>query len=228
MGTEAFWIPAVLAATSAAGAGVNYANQKSANSRADAAETQGIINQQNLARQANGQVAKTTQQIATDSPQAIAAKATGDYVAQLRKNAAGSTQGGSTTSNPTLYGSSVSSLPGVPGGSSRFNADTAAAQQQVQDYGNTAATQMGGLDAATRLRQNEGLDLQGLGTNLNLVGAQSGAQGFIDQLRASSAGQANPWASLGAGLLSGGAAAGASAYGYNKKPVAASPFGGAQ
>lgn len=199
MGTEEFWVPAVLAAV---GTGAQYANTQQANKRADQSEAQAITNQQAIREKGQGDVNKTVQQVAKDSPDALAAQATGNYVSQLRRNAAGSTQGGSTTSNPQTFGASVSALaPGTVGGS-RYKADTAASQKETQAYGNTEAASMGDLDAAVRMRQNEGLAAQTLGTNLNTLGASSYAQNFVDQLRAQTAGQPNPWVSLGASLFS--------------------------
>jgi hypothetical protein len=198
VGTEAFWVPAVLAATSA---GASYVNTTNANNRQQSAEAQAINNQQAIRNKGNAEVNQTVQQIAKSNPQQIAAQETGNYVAQLRRNAAGSTApGAGTSANPSLFGASTSALaPGVTG-SSKYKADAANAQQQVQQYGNTEASEMGDLDAAVRQRQNEGLDVQTLNTNLNTLGAQSQSQSFVDQLRAQTAGQANPYVSLFSGL----------------------------
>jgi hypothetical protein len=201
MGTEAFWVPAALAAVSG---GAEYANQSAANKRQQAGETQSIINQQNLEGKANAQVKGLTDQIARNSPNQIQAKATGDYINTLRKNAAGSTQGGSTSA-PTTFGASTSALPAAVGANPRYANDLATSQKQVSDYGNTYANEMGSIDAAVRQRQNEGLGMQTLGTNLNTLGAQSYTQNFVDQLKAQAAGQANPWVSLFSGLLGAGA-----------------------
>lgn len=201
MGTEEFWIPAVLAA---AGSGAEYVNQSNANKRQQTGETQSIIDQQNLEGKANAQVKALTDQIARNSPNQIAGKATGDYVNALRKNAAGSTQGGPTGA-PTTFGASTSALAPAVGADPRYAADLANSQKQVSDYGNTYANEMGSIDAAVRQRQNEGLGMQTLGTNLNTLGAQSYTTNFVDQLKAQAAGQANPWVSLFSGLLSSGA-----------------------
>lgn len=198
MGTEEFWVPAVLAAV---GTGASYVNQANATKRADTSEAQAIADQQNIRQKGVQNVNQTVSKIAADNPNALAAKATGSYVDQLRRNAAGSTQGGPTTGAPQTFGASTSSLaPGVVGGS-RYKSDTANAQREVQSYGNTEASQMADLDAAVRMRQNEGLAMQTLGTNLNTLGASSYAQNFVDQLRAQTAGQPNPWVGLGASLF---------------------------
>jgi hypothetical protein len=92
-------------------------------------------------------------------------------------------------------------LAPVVGANPRYAADVANSRATVQNYGNTRAAQMGATDAAVRMRQNEGLKMQDLGTNLNTLGAQSATTNYVDQLRAQAANTPSPWASLGAGLL---------------------------
>ena len=186
MGAEAFYVPAIIAAVSA---GANYANTTAANKRQDQSEAAAIQNQQAIRQKGEAQVNQTVQDIAKSNPNAIAGKATAQYVDQLRRNAAGSSSPGVS-----------SALAPVAGGSSRYNADKATAQKAVEDYGSAKATEMGDLDAAVRQRQNEGLEMSTLNTNLNTLGAQSYAQNFVDQLRSSVAGQPNPMLSLFAGL----------------------------
>ena len=200
-GTEEFWIPAVLAAASA---GTQYVNQQNATSRQNASEIQSIANQQALQQKGSGAVKALTSQIAQDSPDQIAAQATGQYVSQLRKNAAG-TQTGNGNNSSILFGQPTSSLPTNIKADSRYNSDTATSQNQTQQYGNELAGEMGQIDAATRLRQNEGLAQQTLGTNLNLLGAQSYTQNFVDQLRSQAAGQQSPWLTLLSGAMGGAA-----------------------
>jgi hypothetical protein len=202
MGTEEFWVPVALAALSG---GAQYANQSKANSRANAAETQNIVEQQQLQDKANAQVHSLTQQINQNSPSQIQAQATGDYVNELRKNAAGSTQGGSTTGGPTTYGASTSALAPSVGGSSRYQTDQGTSQQQVEDYGNKYAGELGALDAAVRQRQNEGLAMNTLATNMNTLNQQSWGRNFVNQLRSQAAGNANPWVSLFSSMLGAGA-----------------------
>jgi hypothetical protein len=208
-GTEEFWVPALVAAVGSAGQAVNQSN---ANKRASNAEVQSIDDQQQYRQQANDQVKNLTQQIATNSPQQIASQETGQFVNTLRKNAAGSAQPGATGSAPndTNFGAPVSAMPPAAGASSRYKSDAASAQQQTQQYGNTYATEIGNIDAAVRQRQNEGLAQQTLGTNLNVLGAESYTKNFVDQLRAQTAGQSNPWVSLFSNMLQKGASAYAS------------------
>jgi hypothetical protein len=204
MGTEEFWVPVALAALSG---GAQYANQRQAQSKENASETQNIIDQQQLQDKANGQVRQLTDQIGQNSPAQIQRQATGDYVSELRKNAAGSSQGGGTSNGSTLYGQSTSALPpsAAPGANARYNADTAKSQQEVSDFGNQNASEMGALDAAVRQRQNEGLATGTLATNLNTLNQQSWGRNFVNQLRAQAAGTPNPFVSLFAGALGAGA-----------------------
>jgi hypothetical protein len=206
-GTEEFWVPAVLAAVSAGGQAVNSAN---ANSRAQNAEIQGIQQQQQYREQANSQVKALTQQINTNTPQQLANQEQSQFVNTLRSNEAGSAAGGSTGTNQNTFGQPVSALPqNITGASKQYQNSANASQKQTQQYGNTEAGEMSAIDSAVRQRQNEGLAMQTLGTNLNLLGGESGASGFVNQLRAQTAGQQSPWASLFSGIL-GGVAKGAS------------------
>lgn len=190
MGTEEFWVPAVVGALSA---GAQYANTSQARSRQDTAETQSIIDQQALQQKAVGGVNALTKSIGADTPTKLAAQATGSYVSQLRRN-----QG---ASNPDQS----SALAPAIGASSRYKAGQAADAATVDSYGNNIAGEMGQIDAATRQRQNEGLAQNRLGVDINGLGAASYTKNFVDQLRASSAGTPNPWVGLGATLLGQGA-----------------------
>lgn len=198
MGTEEFWVPAVLAAVSA---GAQAVNQNQANQRQQAAETQNIVQQQGLRNQATAGVKSLVNQVSQNSTKPIQDQITGGFINALRQNAAGSTQGGSTSNDSPLFGAPVSALAPAAGASKRYKGDLATSQKQVQDFGNTEAGEMGAIDAAVRQRQNEGLAAQTLGTNLNTIGAGSYADNFVNQLRAQAAGQTNPWVSLGSAIL---------------------------
>ncbi len=179
MGTEEFWIPAVL---SAVGAGVGAVNQANANSRANNQATQGIIQQDMLQQKAAGQVSKTVQALQKSNPNATTAQSTGDFIRQLRTNQASAQQN--------------SGAPSVSGANSRYGADVAAGNNTVQNFGNTEADQLGAVTGAVKQRQNEGAALGDLSTNLGVIGAQSGADSFVNQLRTAAAGQQSPWAGL--------------------------------
>lgn len=209
MGTEAFWVPAVIAAV---GTGAQYVNQQQATKRQNDAEVQAIQDQEANQTKAAGAAGALTRKIATDNPGAIKAQATGDYVKALR-TAAGAAKGGTQT-----FGASTSALAPAAGASDRYTADKTAGDTQVQDYGQTYADEMGTIDAATRQRQNEGIGMGDLSTKINTLGAKSFGQNFVDQLRANVAGQTNPWVTLGAGLAKNGASAYAANPGVTPDP----------
>jgi hypothetical protein len=218
VGAEEFYIPAIIAAVGAAGQGVNQMN---ANKRASNSEVQALDDQQQYRQQANDQVKKLTQDISKNSPQQIANQETAQFVQTLRKNEAGSQSPNATGngSNDTNFGAPVSAMPPAAGASSRYKSDAASAQKQTQDYGNTYAQEIGNIDAATRQRQNEGLALNTLGTNLNTLGAESYTKNFVDQLRSQAAGQANPWVGLFSNMLQRGASAYAQSPGQSPPPI---------
>lgn len=193
----AFLIPAII---SAVGTGAAAYNSISANQRSQAQEAQGIQQQQALRQQAAGMVNKTIQNVAASNPAALQRQATGDFVSTMRANEA--------ATNPLLSGTQ-----GTPGANSRFAQDVNTANNTVQNFGANQAGDLAAMSAAVRQRQQEGLAMGTLQTNLGLTGAQAGSQAFLTQLRAATAGQQNPWLSLGAGLLSGGASA------YSKNPT---------
>ena len=193
MGTEALWVPLALAAVSG---GAQYANASNAASRANNAEGQSIADQAMFRNQANSGVQQLTKQIANNQPNALTDQAKTAFVNTLRQNAAGSTQGGNTAPGNTDFGQSVSALPPGSVGSKQYKQGNANSQQQVEQFGNTNAGEMAAADAAVRQRQNEGLSMQTLGTNLNTLGAESYTKNFVDQLRAQQAGQQSPWVSL--------------------------------
>ena len=205
MGTEEFWIPAVLAAVSAGGQAVNQSN---ANSRAQNAEVQNIDQQQQYRQQANDQVKALTQQINTNSPQQLANKEESQFVNTLRNAQAGTAAGGASNGNSNTFGQPVSALPqNVAGASKSYQQSANAAQKEAQQYGNTEAGEMSAIDSAVRQRQNEGLAMQTLGTNLNLLGGQSGMSNWVNQLRARTAGIPNQWGSIFSSILGQGAQA---------------------
>jgi hypothetical protein len=200
MGGEAFWIPAAIAA---AGGGVQYMNQSNAQNKENNALIEGISRQNNTQSEALSKVRDATQKIAGSSPQQVQAQQTGDYVKQLRANYAGSKQPGVS-----------SSLAPIAGGSGRYNANVADAMHDTENYGTDTATQMGGIDAAVRQRQNEALDAQTLSTQLGGLGLKSQGENFVDQLRARAAGVQNPWLDIfGKAMQAGGIAAAGGSFG---------------
>jgi hypothetical protein len=198
MGTEAFWIPAAMAAV---GGITSAVNSRNATKRQNNSVVQSMADQQTYKDQANSAVNKMTQNINTSNPAALANKETGDFVKTLRSN---------------VGGAASSSLGPVPGASSRYNTDKAAASADTQSYGNTNATEMSAVDAAINQRRNEAGSMQSLGAHLNTLGAESQAKSFTDQLRTQAAGVQNPWVSMFSNVM-GGTANGMSRNGWFNK-----------
>jgi hypothetical protein len=186
VGTEEFWIPAAIAAL---GTGVQQYGASQANGEAQKVEAQGLAQQQALRQQAAGNVNKTVQQVQQSNPAALQRQSTTDFVNNLRANASATNSG----------------APAVPGASSRYGAANATGANTVDNFGNTLASDLGGMDAAVKQRQQEGSALQTLGTNNGLLGEQSAADAFITQLRAAQAATPNPWYKIGGGALQAGA-----------------------
>lgn len=205
MGTEAFWIPAALTALSAGGSAYNTI---SSNNRAQKAQIAGLDQQTALRQKAAGAVSKTIQNTAQSNPNALAAKSTGDFINQLRTN--------SQATNPTLSGTPL----GAGNTDPRYAKAMASASSTLGAYQAKQADDLGEMNGAVRQRQQEGLAQSTLGTQLGLYGAQSGADSFLTQLRAASAGQQNPWISLGAGVAQGAAGGAAGALGGKVDPNA--------
>jgi hypothetical protein len=188
-------------------AGGQAVEQNQSQSRQNAAETQDLIDQQRLQSQGAGAVQRETQQIAQSNPDQIAQSERANFVQQLRRNAAGSMAGGATSGAPTLFGAPTSAVGSTAGADPRFGKMLTNDQQQVQDYGNTYSDELSNMDAAVRQRQNEGLGLETLGTNLNRLDVQSYGDNFVNGLRAQAAAQTNPWATLATTMLQRGAQA---------------------
>lgn len=186
----------IQAAVGGAGTLVNYLGNQQADKNANNAEIYNVQQQQALQNQALGGVNALTRQIANDTPTQLAGKSTGQFVSNLRSNMAGAGQP-----------NSQSALAPVAGANPRYAQDVANAQTQVQNYGNTAAGNMGAINGQTLERQNEGLAQQTMGTTLNGINAQSQMDNYVNQLRAQSAAQGNPWTRLLGNALTLGAQA---------------------
>lgn len=190
MGTESFWVPAVVSAVAAGG---EYANQSAAAKRQDRAAAANIRDQSEIQQRAAARVGETVRRMQESDPNEEARSATAEYTQQLRRNAGG------------RRGGNISALAGAPSGSKRYQGDKSSAAGEVADYGATYAGHMGAADSAVRQREGEGFGLQDLSSALGTLGAEAYTRDFVNRLRAQSAGRANPWISLGTGMLRRGA-----------------------
>lgn len=149
---------------------------------------QGIRTQAANQRQADENVDASVEGLARSTPEGARERATGDFLAQLRRNRAQATPGA------------------VPGGSSRYNADVAGAERDVADFGAQAADTLARINAPAMQRETEGIATNRLATNLDTIGRNSGADQFLTQLRMNAT-RPNPWvgaaSQLGQGIASG-------------------------
>ena len=194
-------IPLIL---SIVGTGASIYNQNQVAKGQDEAAAQGIRFQAENQRQADTQVDETVSKLAESSPEASRAKATGDFLEQLRR----------TRSQAVPVG--------VPGGSNRYDQDIASAETDVADFGTRAASLLGRINAPGMQREAEGQSFGRLATGLNTINRNSGADAFLTDLRARSV-RANPWVSA-AGSLATGAGSGLAESGYGTAPKTGKPI----
>lgn len=178
-------IPLIISAVSA---GVGAMENRRVLKAQDDALAQGIAGQAVNQRQADQEVGTAVEGLAQSTPEGAREKATGDFLAQLRRNRAQATPGA------------------VPGGSSRYRTDVAGADREVADFGAQAADTLARINAPAMQREAEGVASNRLSTNLGLAGRNSAADQFLTQLRVNSI-RANPWvgagAQIGQGVASG-------------------------
>ena len=207
MGTEEFWVPAVIAAV---GAGAQQVDAHNTAQRQDEQAAQGIRIQGADQQKADTQVAQNIQKLQGSSPEAARANAANAFITQLRRNSAEST--------------------GVPvaGGSARYKGDIATSNQNITDYGNNLADTQASILAPNLQRQAEGQNSQQLAANLSEIGRQSQANAFLSQLRMRGITN-NPWAQAGGSILEGvgnGMASSGYGSGDNDQPINIDPSTG--
>lgn len=177
-------------ALAALAAGTEYYNAENTAKRQDKQAAQGILNQMQIQKKANQQVQQTVQKVQASNPNDARAQRLADYMKTLNQAKARTTAG---LTNPVVGGQA-------------FQADSAAAAQQAQDYGAQTAGLLSRIDAPTVQRQQEGFDYGQLATDLSAIQNQSSGQAFLDRLKQASI-RRNAKLDLAAGLMSAGAGA---------------------
>lgn len=202
MGTEAFWVPAVLAAV---GAGTSYYNSEQTAKRQDNAAADAIRNQRAIQDEANAKVNRTLQDVQASSPTEERKSAEDAYLEQVRNAQA--------LARANLDQDNVSSA---------YDAAAAKAGNQAQGYAQQIAGLMARMDAPVNQRTNEGFAFGNLTSDIGGVQRKSAGQQWIDQLRSATI-RRNPWLDAAAAALSGASGAyssGASAGGAAAYPAA--------
>jgi hypothetical protein len=191
---------AIALALAAAAAGTEYYNTEHTAKRQDKQAAQSILDQSNIQKKANARTQQTIQQVQNSTAADARAQRLSDYMKTLNQ-AKSRTDAGLT--NPVVGGAT-------------FQADSAAAANQANNYADQTAGLLARIDAPTVQRQQEGFDYGQLATDLNLLQGQSAGQAFLDKLKQASI-RRNAKLDLAAGLMSaaggavGGGAAGAGA-----------------
>jgi hypothetical protein len=212
----AFIIPAIATAA-------QYFNQRNANQREQNVLTGNEAQQNTYRNNALSLVNQQANAIKNSNPNAPGLNPTGDLVKTLRANVGAANAPAAADTN---FGAPTSALGKVPGASSRYTKDAAAAAGETQKYGNTYASEIGNIDAAVKQRQNEALAMQTLTGGINQIGEESYTSNFVNQLRAQAAGQTNPWISLFANMATKGATAAAANSGTVTPTADTSYYGG--
>lgn len=189
MGTEALWVPAVLAAV---GTGVQAVETRNTAKEQDEAAAQGIRTQAGHQRQADARVAQEVSNLQASSPEDSQRAATDAFMEQLKRTRA-------QAHGPEQVGAV----------SDEFSAGSAQAGADVDKFGANRAGLLGRINAPGMQRQNETVSRLRAGTDLGLIRRNSSGDQFLTQLRQQSI-RANPW-TMAAGQLIGGVGSGMAA-----------------
>lgn len=177
------------AALSVAGEGVSSYNQNQSLKQQQNQATNEIEQQQQLQQQAESKVRNTVTQVAQANPNAAANSQLAAYKQAL-------TQQAQNVASPTGMGASV------PGASKRYTQAQGAAQENVNDYANTQATNAADTAGAQLQRIGEGQDIASTASQLGLL--QDTSQNKSGELNVQLAGdQPSPWLTALGGALSG-------------------------
>jgi hypothetical protein len=175
-------------ALAALAAGTEYYNTQETAKREDKQAAQSILDQMGIQKKANARTQQTIQQVQGSTAADARAQRLQDYMHTLNQAKARTTAG---LTNPVVGGST-------------FQADSAAAANQAQNYGDQTAALLSRIDAPVVQRQQEGFDYGQLATDLNAIGHQSAGQAFLDRLKQASI-RRNAKLDLAASLMSAGA-----------------------
>lgn len=199
MGTEALWIPAVIAAV---GAGAQYYNTERTEEKQDKQLAESIRGQTAKQREAdarvNEEVAKLEQSTAAEE-RANRLQTYLDTVTRNRRDVQGNL-------TPLI-------------GSGEFQGDAARTAEALDAYGGREAGLASRIDAPLLQRQGEGFGYGHLATDLSRIGRDVAGQRFIDQINLGRI-KRNPWIDAGASAASGAASGMAqSAFNQNMTPI---------
>ena len=173
MGTEALWIPAVMAVV---GAGATYANNRSQANKADKINSQALLKAGERQKRADSKVNELIDR--TGKSNAVDEKAglMGGYLQQLAQAQSGAKQG----------------LASTGAASSRYNQEATAAALGIDASGQQYADLTSRLDAPILQRQGEGIDRRNTGTDLTTIVREQEGEDAGTALRLRTI-RDNPW-----------------------------------
>lgn len=187
MGTEAVWIPLVMAAL---GTGVSVYNQNQTAKKQDNTLAQQIRDQQAIQQKANSRTSQLINQQSqqTDQPQKQASQA--QFANQLAAN----------------QPEALNPLKSVGAVSDAYKSAGANAAQGITSYGNNQADLLSSIAAPGQQRRENQKNLDDYSTDIGNLKTQLGGQDFLSQLKLQGIRQ-NPYLSAASGLLGAGAGA---------------------
>lgn len=199
MGTEALWVPAVIAAV---GAGVQAKETHDVAKEQDEAAAQGIRTQAGRQREADARVQQEVNKLGESTPEDSQRQATDAFMQQLKR-----------TRSQAHGGGSVGAV------SDAYNTDSANASTAVDQYGANRASVLGRISAPGLQRTAETVSRLRAGSELGQIGRNAAGDDFLNQLRMSQI-QANPWVMAGGQVLqsAGSGMAASSGAGATKRP----------
>lgn len=197
MGTEAAWVPAVIAAVGAATSA--YTTKKAADNQ-DQIAAEGIRAQGARQLQADQRINEELKAMEGSNPDAERQKSLDDYMATLQE--AKAQRAGDTN---------------VAQAGSRYQADQKTSQAGIQNFGAKAADILSRIAATNNQRRNESIDIARMNSDVGGISRDAGADAFLTNLKYN-AQRPNPWG-LAAGQVAQGVAQGmASSGSYGSAP----------
>jgi TolA-binding protein len=197
MGTEAFWIPALIsAATAATAGGVSMYNTNKTLHRQDQQAAQGIRQQSKRQQEANAKVNELIQKTKGSNAEGDKTAALQQYMQQLGVSRGGAEAG----------------LGDVSGASGAFANATNDARSGVADYGSQVAGLMSRIDAPMRQRDRENDWRNNFSSDIERIKRFSAGDDFLNKLKLNKI-QRNPWLDVASSVI--GAAGSGLASGYS-------------
>lgn len=192
MGTEAIWVPLVLAA---AGATAQTVNNRNIAKERERIANQGIAAQASKQREAEARINEELGAQARSSPEAEQRESLNEFTSALAS--AKSKSSGETS---------------VPMGSDRYQTDETASKAAIQNYGEQQADIQSRIMAPLRQRENEDISRRRTGGDVAGIARNADAEAFLNQLLQGSV-TGNTGLELGGAIATGAAQATAGSMG---------------